>query len=480
MICISIAQESRRLALVDIYNAGPQCDLLEVCLDRFDNTANIGELLANKPKPVIMSCRRTQDDGQWKGSEPDRLALLRQCIVSKADYVEIELDVADQIRPFPPAKRVISYTNILETPVNLPDIYAQALTKSPDVIKVVVPVETPEEVWPVVQMLGKATVPTVVVGLGKSGIMLTIMARKMGAPWAYAALERGMEAHEGQTTAADLDKVYHYHSIQRGTPLVGVTGFDELDRVNVALLNTALASLKLSTRCLPLAIGDLQVFRKVLKALKLGSVVIDRDHHSSIRRAIPDLKASAKLAEAVDFLTYEEDAWQGYNLHSRAVLAALDRTLRTKKGAEKGLQGKMILFVGSGGLTHVLAKGVQQAGGIPIVAGREATVGQQLAQTLGCRFVLPEAVYTTLHDVLVKCDDTDLHPGYLKRGMIVMDLSSPARKSKLVRDAEERGCHVVSPQQVMVELVARQARAITGEEVAHEPLVERMAGLIEE
>src|SRR5206468_1862076 len=116
MICISIAQESRRLALVDMLNAARQCDLLEVQLDRFDKAPDIGELLANKPKPIIFSCRRKQDGGAWEGTEEERLALLRQCIVAKADYVEIELDVADQIRKFPPCKRVISYTNLKATP----------------------------------------------------------------------------------------------------------------------------------------------------------------------------------------------------------------------------------------------------------------------------------------------------------------------------------------------------------------------------
>src|SRR5580700_7861211 len=116
MICISINQESRRMALVDMLNAASQCDLLEVRLDRFGKAPELGELLGNKPRPVIMSCRRVRDGGAWDGTEEERLALLRQCIISKADYVEIELDVADQIRPFPPARRVISYTNLTETP----------------------------------------------------------------------------------------------------------------------------------------------------------------------------------------------------------------------------------------------------------------------------------------------------------------------------------------------------------------------------
>src|SRR6266571_2631904 len=135
MICISINQESRRLALADLLNAGRQCDLIEIRLDRFAKAADVAELLAVRTKPVIMTCRRSQDGGHWEGTEEERLALLRHCIISKADYVEIELDVADQIRPFPGAKRVISYTNLRETPDNIASIYTVAESKKPDVIK---------------------------------------------------------------------------------------------------------------------------------------------------------------------------------------------------------------------------------------------------------------------------------------------------------------------------------------------------------
>src|SRR3984893_9922544 len=227
MICISINQESRRLALVDMLNAAPQCDLLEVRLDRFGKAPDFGDLLSARTKPVIMSCRRTRDGGFWEGSEEERLALLRQCIISKADYVEIELDVADQVRPFPPAQRVISYTNLQETPENIADIYREMQSKAPDVIKLTTLARTPEEAWPLVQIVARASVPTVVVGLGKPGIMLSVLGKKIGAPWTYAALERGMEAYPGQPTAQELREVYRYGDITKQTRLIGVTGFGE-------------------------------------------------------------------------------------------------------------------------------------------------------------------------------------------------------------------------------------------------------------
>src|SRR6516165_9936417 len=152
MICISIAQESRRLALADMLNASKQCDLLEVRLDRFGKAPDIGELLTHKPKPIIFTCRRKKDGGDWPGTEEERLTLLRQCVVSKSDYVEIELDVADQIRKFGTTKRVITHIDLQETPPDIAEIYGEAQTKSPDVIKIITQARTPEEAWPLLKI----------------------------------------------------------------------------------------------------------------------------------------------------------------------------------------------------------------------------------------------------------------------------------------------------------------------------------------
>src|SRR5262245_2837078 len=124
MICVTIAQESRTLARADMLNAVRLgADLVEIRLDRFEKDPQLAELfVAKRDKPILVSCRRPQDGGAWHGTEEERLMLLRQAVIGKADYVEIELDAADQIRPFPGAKRVISYTNPDKTPSALADV----------------------------------------------------------------------------------------------------------------------------------------------------------------------------------------------------------------------------------------------------------------------------------------------------------------------------------------------------------------------
>jgi 3-dehydroquinate dehydratase/shikimate dehydrogenase len=478
MICISIAQESRRLALVDMLNASRQCDLLEVRLDRFGKAPDLSELLTHKPRPVIMSCRRPEHGGHWDGTEEERLAILRQCIVSKVDYVEIELEVADQIRPFPPTKRVISYTNLSRTPPNLADIYAQAESKHPDVIKLTTLARTPEEAWPLVQIVAKQRVPTVVVGLGKPGVMLTILGKKIGAPWTYAALERGMETYPDQPTVYDLETIYHYRAIERGTRLLGVTGFSQAARARVAGLNTALAHLQLPVRCLPLGVGNVSVLGKVMETIKMPAVLADAEHRQAIRTLTTELDPAAEQAGTVDLLMRREERWRGCNTQIPAILAAVEEALSAQGGSSQPLQSRMFMLVGTGSLARALGRLIKEQGGALTVASRDRNAAQALARDLECRHVQYEAMYSTHHDVLIVCskdrdgrgEKAEIHPGYLKSSMVVVDVTAGWDKSTLLQEAESRNCTVVTPRQLFLKQLALEVRQITGKEVPPEVL----------
>lgn len=486
MIAISINQESRRLALVDMLNAARQCDLLEVRLDRFGNAPDLGELFTHKPKPVIMCCRRPQDGGFWDGSEDERLAILRQCVISKAEYVEIELDVADQIRPFPPSQRVISYTNLQETPDDILDIYEEAKSKNPDVIKLVTLARTPEEAWPLVQILAKAVVPTVVVGLGKPGIMLSLLGKRIGAPWTYAALERGMEAYPGQATVHALDAVYRLNSIGKGTRFVGVTGFGEREFLTVAALNAAMVHADRSFRCLPMGVGDIKLFRRVMDAVKLGAAVIDPENQAAILEIGLKLHGAAKAAKAADLVINKDDAWHGFHTAAPSWLAALHTALQLKSGGEKAvsdnaIKDRMVMIVGLDARARILAAEVQRRGGNAIIASHQKKAGHAFAQEIGCRTIQFEALYTTMHDCLVVCDQetetsaakpggSGVHTGYLKSSITVMDLTASSKRTPLLEEAKARGCPIVEPRDLLLEQLQQQANMLTGKTIPPEVL----------
>jgi 3-dehydroquinate dehydratase/shikimate dehydrogenase len=484
MICITIAQESRRFALVDMLNATDQCDLIEFRLDRFGGEPDLKQILAKKPKPLIFCCRRPQDGGYWDGSEEERLTVLRRCITSGAEYVEIELDVADQIRPYPAAKRVISYTNMAETPEDILDIYRLAQTKHADVVKLMTRVRTPEEAWPLVQILAKPPMPTVVVGLGRPGLMLTVLGKKIGAPWVYAALERGMETYPGQPTVFDLHFAYLYPTIGRRTSFVGVCGFGQREYVTLATLNSLFRKLDMPTRCLPLAVGEPRLFRKIMDAVKLAGVVVDMENLTKLVAVADETDGATRRVGGLDLLVRRSGTWHGYNTMMRALLHRLEKLLHARFPGEAPLSGRQVAVVGVTPLARMVAQAISKRGAAPLIVSHNKAAAHELAHELECRYLLFEALYSTNHDVLIVCDNeveymgdtskTSVHPGYLKRGMTVLDLTATVSRTPLLREARSRRVGFAEPKKLLLEQMVLQARLLTGQKLTRKGLEEAM------
>ena len=487
MICITISQESRRMALVDMLNAAMLgADLIEVRLDRFEKDANLAELMTAKKKPILFACKRPEDGGEWQGTEEERTMLLRAAVMAKADYVDIEADAADSVRPFPTYKRVISYTNLEGTPRDIAEIYAQMQTKKPDVIKLTCMARTPEEAWPLIQILNKPPVPTVVVGLGSAGLMLALLGRKIGAPWATAALEKGMEAYPGQATVRELDEFYRYRDIGKPTKFVGVSGGGERSKLLAGLLNTAFARLEMPHRVLPLQVGNLKMFRKIIDAVRLQGVLLDDTANEGMHEiATYDETAKTPVASA-DSLFPSEEGWTASNQLGQTVVNALDALLR-EKGNSEGISGRSVLLAGVGPLTKMMVPALRKAGASIMWASKNKEAVAGAAATFGGRQMLWEAVYNTSHDVLVigrdgsrkvsddpSEEETTLHAGYLKPGMCVADLLCGLKPSKFLREAKARGCGIVSPGRLIIEQVRETVRRLGGGDISAETLQETL------
>jgi 3-dehydroquinate dehydratase / shikimate dehydrogenase len=472
MLCISINQESRRLALADMLNAGRSgADILELRLDRFGKAPDLGELLARKTKPLLMTCRRSADGGHWDDSDEERLALLRQCVISKADYVEIELDAAQAVRRFGPSRRVISYTNLKETPADIDAIYDQCRGRDPDVVKLVTMARTPEEAWPLVQIVARSPVPTVVVGLGRANTMLALLGKKLGAPWIYAALERGMEAYPGQPTVDDLTNIFRVESIGRSTKFIGVLGQAPRDLARIACLNAAFAECDLNLRCLPLEVGNPRIFRKLIDIVKLQALVADDTSQEPLKDLDIELHGTARKTSVLDVIVPKDDGLHGFHKGARACIQRLGETLKAK--FDPPLKDRIVMLAGLSPWTSLIAAEVQAQGGNAVLASNDKGTGLSMAREHNCRFVMWEALYSTLHDVLVVVTPDaalSIQPNYLKPGQTVLDLTAHLTPTKFLIEAEKRGAVVVSPVEIFLDEMTDIARMLTGKPIERELL----------
>lgn len=478
MICISVTPESRNFAKVDILNAAAQSDLVELCLDRLIKTPDIGDLISGFDTPILVSCRRPEDGGQFKGTEAERIQLLKQAIIAEPAYIELDLETAKQIPRFGKTKRVISYTSLKKPLSQVDDIFDEMTEARADVVKFTWPTPTLQTAWPLLAAISqKRDIPVVGLGLGAAGITFSLLGVKYGSPWIYAALEKGMEAFEGQPTVAELNEVFHYPQISAKTRFIGVAGVGVAERRTIEVFNRASGQLGLDYVCLPLVINDFKQVHKMLGILKIRSLVVSPQMGEFILPLAEHLEEASEKTGYGDLQLNQPDGWHAYDTVRRSAIKSLEATLEKKSpGAGSSFQRKNILVLGQSGLTKAVVYSLTQQGGIVSVTSQNDKAAQGIARTFDVRYVPFANLYDTLADVVVQTDPLlklghskeQLNPSYLRESMTVMDISQLPEPTELMREAENRGCEIVCVDDVYRRQLSQIFKAITAAEIPDE------------
>lgn len=493
MICVSITPEHRTLAKVDLLNAARQADMVELCLDRLSGSLDLKSMLSDVGKPVIISCRRPQDGGAWAGTEDERFGLLRQAMMSGAEYVEIEADIAHEIPKAGTARRIISYTSLRKPLENVADMIDRAAVLGGDVVKFTWPTPTLDTAWPLLAAVSrKCALPVVGVGIGAAGRTFSLLGRKYSSPWIYAALEKGMETHDGQVTCSELDEHYSSQDINAQTQFVGIVGFGTPKFTMVRLLNAAFRELEINTRCVPLEIGDLGKLRQMLDLLQVSALLTCRHLGEHLLQMAQHSEEAAEVGTNCDLLLKKSDGWHAYNLVWRSALRILERTLRRLSAKGVTLDRRNILVFGSDRLARSMLFGIRQTKGSAVLSsshddddeilfcqecGAESepvpNKVHQVAAELHTKYLPFEEISETSPDVVVVADPAlelgygrhELNPTWLRPPMVVVDATRFPEESDLLAEARERGCTTVRPSYIFAQLLSDQFKAITSQEL---------------
>ena len=111
---------------------------------------------------------------------------MRQAIVAGVDYVDIEMDVAREVRRYGKTKRIISYHNLKQTPDDLLEIAQQAEEMDADVVKIAVRAHSVTDALRVLKVASQMETPTVAIAMGEAGTFTRVLNAKYGAPFTYA------------------------------------------------------------------------------------------------------------------------------------------------------------------------------------------------------------------------------------------------------------------------------------------------------
>ena len=176
MICVSIGRGRHRHVLAEYRHLVDQgASLVELRLDYINGDVNLRRLLADRPCPAIIACRRPEDGGKYAGTEEQRQLLLRAAIAEGVDYVDLEHDVAALIPRFGRTKRIVSHHDFRKTPENIEELHARMTELDPDIIKICTMANHPHDNVRILELVRTSKIPTIGLCMGDIGVPTRIL-----------------------------------------------------------------------------------------------------------------------------------------------------------------------------------------------------------------------------------------------------------------------------------------------------------------
>lgn len=474
MICVSIGRTRHRMMLAEIEEATKRgAQLIELRLDFLARAIDFKRLLAVKKCPFIATLRRQVDGGRFAGSEEQRQMLLRQIIASKEfEWVDLETDIADQIRRYGPTRRIISYHNLKEMPKDIERIHANMCAQDADVVKLAVRAEHPLDNFRVLQLCWQSEKPTIALCLGEMGLPSRILAAKFGAPFTYAAFNKERGIAPGILSVEEMRHVYHYEKINPATKVYAVIGDPIAQSLSPLVHNHAFRHFDINAVYVPIRVSraDLESTLDVLRKLPVHGYSVTIPHKEAAAALAGVKDEMTELTRSANTLIPEGNHFHAYNTDASAAVEALKQALASREGGG-GLSGRTVLVIGAGGTARSLAFALRQEGAVVLITNRSAPRALGLAEELKCRAVDWTARNAVSAEIFINCtpvgmhpqvDESPLHPSVFRPGLLIMDCVYNPETTLLVRQARERGCQVVTGVQMFVRQAAKQFQLFTG------------------
>jgi 3-dehydroquinate dehydratase/shikimate dehydrogenase len=476
MICVSIGRGRHRHVIAEHRHLVDQgAKLVELRLDYINGNVNLKRLIADRPCPVVVTCRRAVDGGKFTGSEEQRVLLLRTAIADGVEYADLEDDIAAAIPRFGRTKRIISLHDFRKTPDNVEDIHRRLCGLDPDIVKICTTANHPHDNLRILELTRRSKMPTIGLCMGDIGIPTRILAGKFGAPFTYATFHHERALAPGQLSYQQMTEIYHYDQINADTEVYGVIADPIGHSLSPLIHNAAFQHCKLNKVYVPLRVPreDLSRFIDDAPALGVRGLSVTIPHKEEVIKRLSETDGAVRGIGAANTVVFEGKKRLGFNTDYRAVMESMEAAIGGADQVESRLKGKTALVLGAGGVGKAVAYGLVRRGMQVVVSDVVPRQALTLAQRLDCRSIEWSARHSVMADLLANCTPLGMHPNvdetpyekhHLRPSMIVFDAVYNPENTLLIKDARSRNCTVITGVDMFVRQACLQFELFTGAE----------------
>ncbi|MCP4693255.1 MAG: shikimate dehydrogenase [Desulfobacterales bacterium] len=463
MICTAITSETTDQAIADMRRASRFADLLEIRVD-YINNPDLKKIIAAREKPLIITITPQHERGKFTGSEEERCALLREAMALGADYVDVGLDcphLPSLLKEKKETRVIVSHHDYEKTPDDLQGIYERIRSTGADVIKIAAFANTLGDNTRILDLIEKSDQDVIAICMGPKGEISRILAPLYGSFLTFASLETGRESAPGQIPAETMREVYRLPELKPGFKIYGLVGNPVSKSKGYILHNRLFKQYGVNAVYLNFLVDDPDDFFENL-APRLAGFSVTMPHKQGVMKHLDEIDPMAKKIEAINTVVNRD----GRLIGSNTDLAGIVRPILKRTP----IDAKRVTILGAGGAARAAAAGMMAEGGRVTVLNRSVEKARAISEEFKCGFGAMKFFERIDTDILINMTSVGMHPDVESspvetaalRDMVVMDgIYNPAF-TRLLKDARDQGCAVISGVEMFVAQAAEQFRLWTG------------------
>ncbi|RCV18971.1 hypothetical protein SETIT_3G346300v2 [Setaria italica] len=466
-------------------------DVAELRLDRLAGFAprrDLPVILAEpRPLPALVTYRPKWEGGEYEGDDEPRFEALMLAMELGAEYVDIELKVADKFMRLLSGKKpencklIVSSHNYENTPSaeELANLVAQIKATGADIVKIATTATDIVDVARMFQILvhcQEKQVPIIGLVMNDRGFISRVLCPKYGGYLTFGSLEKGKESAAAQPTVADLINVYNIRQIGPDTKVFGIIGKPVGHSKSPILHNEAFRSVGFNAVYVPFLVDDLAKFLNTYSSPDFAGFSCTIPHKEAAVRCCDEVDPIARDIGAVNTMVRRPDGkLVGYNTDYVGAISAIEDGIRASQDPSTSpLAGRLFVVIGAGGAGKALAYGAKEKGARVVIANRTFARAQELANLIGGPALTladlenyhPEEgmilANTTAIGMHPNVNDTPLSKQALKSYAVVFDAVYTPKETRLLREAAECGATVVSGLEMFIRQAMGQFEHFTG------------------
>ncbi|XP_078168588.1 bifunctional 3-dehydroquinate dehydratase/shikimate dehydrogenase, chloroplastic-like [Carex rostrata] len=465
-------------------------DLVEIRLDflhHFQPDIDLPRLISNRPLPVLVTFRPNWEGGQYQGDDSTRFSALRSAIELGAEYVDIELKVAEKFistiseeRP-ENFKLIVSSHNYESTPSceELSELVARIQAVGADIVKIATTAVDICDTARMIQVMVHCHAPMIGLVMSERGLMSRILSPKFGGYLTFGKLDAEKESAPGQPTITELLDIYNIRQIRADTKVLGLVAKPVKQSKSPILHNKCFKAAGFNGVYLPLLADDLAKFLDTYLSPDFTGFSCSLPHKVIAVGCCDEVDPIARSIGAVNTLIRRpaDGKLVGYNTDYIGAISAIEDGIKgssAKGDVVSPLNGRLIVVVGAGGAGKAVAYGAKEKGARVVVANRTYERAVNLANSVGGQ-ALRLAELATFHPeegmILANATSLGMYPNVdgtpipkeaLTFYNLVFDAVYAPKVTRLLREAQECGVTIVSGVEMFVRQAMGQFEHFTG------------------